>query len=119
LDWAGDPSASAPCAQRQLERLVQLFLADGLDVVGAGVGDPDPMSAIGDALEIVAVTEIMLFARERRLATPRPLDLAHRAQRLTGLPVRSIPMRSAGGRRARFMSLRGGGHCEADERRAA
>jgi hypothetical protein len=120
LAWAGDPSASAPCARRQLETLTRLFLAEGLDVVDAGVGDPDPMSAIGDALEVVLATEVLLFARERRLATPHPLDLAHRAQRLTGLPVRRIPMpAAASGRGGHWRNARGGGHCEEDQQRAA
>ena len=121
LDWAGDPAASAPCAQRQLETIAQLSIAAGLDVEVAGVGDPDPISAIGDVLESHAPTEILLCGRERRFGTSHPLDLAHRAHRTTRLPVRRISVAAAAGPRARhgWTLLRGGGHCDAGERQAA
>src|SRR5688572_29757975 len=50
VDWAGAPFASVPCARRQLERIVELSVTAGLRVTSAEVGDPDPLSAIGDAL---------------------------------------------------------------------
>jgi hypothetical protein len=121
LDWAGDPTASAPCAQRQLEAIARLSIAAGLVVEVAGVGDPDPISAIGDALESHAPTEILLLTRMRRFEAPHPLDLVDRAQRATGLPVRRISLPAAVGprRRRRWTLLRGGSHCESNERQAA
>ena len=90
LDWAGDPGVSSPCAQRQLESIAVLGRAAGLDIEIAGVGDPDPMSAIGDALAAHPASEVLLFTRPRRLGAAHPWDLEHRAHRLTGLPVRRI-----------------------------
>jgi hypothetical protein len=121
LDWAGDPTASAPCAQRQLEMIAQLSTAAGLDVEVAGVGDPDPISAITDAMESHAPTEILLLTRVRRFEAPHPMDLVDRAHRTTGLPVRRISLPAAvGPRRRRGWTLpRGGGHCDSDERQAA
>ncbi|HEV2815433.1 MAG TPA: hypothetical protein VGW10_19405 [Solirubrobacteraceae bacterium] len=87
LDWAGDPTASVPCAERQLEMLVELTRRAGLDVEVGGVGDPDVISAIGDALHGRDAAEILLFERRRRFGR-NPLDLAHRAQRATGRAVR-------------------------------
>jgi hypothetical protein len=72
LDWAGDPTASVPCAQRQLETITELSIAAGLDVEVAGVGDPDSVSAIGDALNDHLAAEILLFGRERRFARLTP-----------------------------------------------
>ena len=111
LDWAGDPTASVPCAQRQLDRLVELSARAGLDVEAAGVGDPDVVSAVGDALEGRDVTDIVVFARPRRAR--HPLDLAHRIRRATGLPVRRVEAARRRERR-RWALLRGAGHCQCD-----
>jgi len=121
LDWAGDPTANAPCAQRQLDAIASLGRASGLDVEIAGVGDPDPLSAIDDTLDSHAATEILLFARRRRIGGVHPWDLVHRAQRLTGLPVRRVAASPAPGRPGRrgWALLRAGGHCDPDARQAA
>ena len=104
LDWVGDPRASVACAQRQVDKLADLSRRAGLDVEVAGVGDPDVISAIGDALDARDVTDILLFERRRRLAG-HPFDLAHRAQRATGLTVRRIAVPPPNGARSR--------HCRA------
>lgn len=46
----------------------ELCATAGLRVTSAEVGDPDPLSAIGDALEVMRVDEIVLFARGRHVA---------------------------------------------------
>jgi hypothetical protein len=115
LDWAGDPYASVPCARRQLDEIAELSTRAALDVEVAGVGDPDVMSAIGDALDGRDVTEILMFDRRRRFCR-HPLDLVHRAQRTTGLMVRRIDVRRSPGPRGRRGSvlLQRRGHCEAN-----
>jgi hypothetical protein len=105
-DWAGDPRVSMPCARRQLVTLERLCAVADLAVEVAGVGDPDPISAIGDALAAHAVSGVLLCTRVRHMPS-HPLDLPHRARRLTGLPVDRVAMR-AGRRRA---------HCLPEEAR--
>ena len=107
LDWAGDPTASVPCAERRLEKLAELSARAGLDVEVAGVGDPDVMAAISDALDGRDAAGILLFERSRRLRR-HPFDLVHRAQRTTGLASRRIEIARA----AR-------GHCDAEALLAA
>jgi hypothetical protein len=122
LDWAGDPTASAPCARRQLDALAALASAAGLRVQVAAVGDPDPLSAIADTLADHDGTEIAIFARRRRrFGGSRPWDLVNRAARLTGLPAARIAASPASGRRGRrgWAAWRGGGHCDADAFQAA
>lgn len=111
LDWAGDPNASRPCAARQLETLVHLAEGAGLDVRLAEVGDPDPTSAVDDALAAVSATAILLFRdrpRRRHL-----LDLPHRLHRLTGLAVETPPIPTPAPVREprRRRAFLGGGHC--------
>jgi|SRR5215217_3037051 len=109
LDWAGDPFASVPCAGRQLERIIHRCRAAGLRVGSAEVGDPDPLSAIGDALEAVRVDEIVLFARGRHVARGHPFSLARRAERLSGLQVTRVAARPAP--RPPRRRLLAGSHC--------
>jgi hypothetical protein len=108
LDWVGDPRGSIPCAQRQLERILQLCEADDLHVSSAAVGDPDPISAICDAAD--DVDRILLFARGRHVSAGYPLSVASRAARLTGLPLESfsIALNPRTERRRHFTA----GHCE-------
>jgi hypothetical protein len=96
LDWTGDPTASEPCAQRQLERLGALFHAAGIDLAAGAVGDPDPATAMGDAVAAWSPCHVILCVRERRLAARHPLDLVHRAQRATGLPVTRVALPAHG-----------------------
>jgi hypothetical protein len=110
LDWAGDPWASVPCAQRQMDRLTAVCAAAGMHVVSAAVGDPNPLSAIDDAVDAEDVSEILLFARGRRFADGHPMSLARRARRLTGLPVHGIATPGAARRRRRLVLP--GGYCE-------
>jgi hypothetical protein len=96
LDWAGDPTATVPCARRQLERLDALFDAAGIDVVASAVGDADPATAIGDAVAGWSPDHVILCVRERRLTPHHPLDLLHRAERASGLPVTRVAVPARG-----------------------
>lgn len=117
LDWVGDPRASLPCARRQVDRIAQLCAAIGLHVESLEVGDPDPLSAIGDALADHPVDEIVVFARGRHVAGAYPLSVVRRAERLTGLPVRGVAAPRAASRSRR--PFRFGAHCEAAVPRVA
>jgi hypothetical protein len=95
LDWLGDPIASVPCAQRQLDALAERATRDGLDLARLGVGEPEALTAIRDALLRWPADEIVL-ARARHLA-PRPFNLARRVRRVTRIPVRHVDARPAHG----------------------
>jgi len=96
LDWAGDPRASRPCAHAHLERLTRMLTAAGLTIAEAEVGDPDPVTAIADAVDGWRADAVVLCAHGRRL-------LAQRARRATGLPVQHVDVARPRGRRR--------GHC--------
>ena len=117
LDWVGDPTASRPCAGRQLDALTLLAASAGLDVRHAGVGDPDPTSAVDDALQHFAATEILLCRDRWRRG--HPVDLSHRLRRMTGLPVDTRPIRSRRERRERrrWRAVIDGGHCAVEPSR--
>jgi hypothetical protein len=114
IDWIGDPNASRPCAARQLAALTDLARRAGIRFALVDVGDPDPTSAVDDAIAEFAATEILLCHGEARRS--HPLDLAHRLQRATGMRVETS---SPGRRRAprgryRRHGVLAGGHCAAE-----
>ena len=113
LDWAGDPAASVPCAQRPLTTIGRLTDAVGFAFEGAAVGDPDPVAAICDALHAA-------WPRRRGAAVSHPLDLARRTGRLTGLPVSHIQVRPSATPKPSTGWLRWrSGHCALDRPRTA
>jgi hypothetical protein len=95
LDWVGDPIASVPCAERQLNAVAELADREGIDLARLGVGEPEALTAIRDALGRWPADEVLL-ARARHLA-PRPFNLARRVRRATRLPVRRVDARPAHG----------------------
>jgi hypothetical protein len=110
IDWVGDPHASVPCARLQLERIVRLCGGAGLAVESADVGDPDPLSAICDAVAAHRVDAILLFARGRHVSAYHPFGVARRAQRLTGLHVE--PIAAPGAPRGQRRLALAAGHCD-------
>jgi hypothetical protein len=113
----GRPWASVPCARRQLERIRGLCAAAGLRVESAAVGDPDPLSAIDDAVHAGSVDEVLLFARGRQVAAGYPLSVACRAGRLVDVPVHSVATPRAASRRRRLVLA--GGRCDVSLARSA
>src|SRR3954471_22194398 len=118
IDWAGDPNASAPCACRQLTAIRELAAAAGLPVDVALVGDPDPATAIYDAVQDWHADEVLLCVRHHHLAL-RPFDLQHRARRLTGLPVRRVELPAPASEVRRHRVHRRTGHCTPEVAAAA
>ena len=120
IDWAGEPLASVPCAQRQVAKLTGLASEAGRTFARADVGDPEPFTAIGDALLDWPADELMICARPSH-AGPHPFDLAHRAHRATGLSVQRVELPAASPgvpHRHRWLRLRPG-HCAVDQPQAA
>jgi hypothetical protein len=83
LDWMGDPTVSVPCAEAQAERLRERLDDAGIEHSGVSVGDPDPVTAMCDALADRQAGEILICAHGRRLT-------GLRAARATGLPVERV-----------------------------
>jgi len=87
LDWAGDPRASIPCAERYVQSLVAACRARGLSVNHATVGDPHPITAVLDVLMSNDFDRMLLATEPRRIGRPAWLSLERRMSRASGLPV--------------------------------
>jgi hypothetical protein len=114
LDWVGDPTASEPCAERQLAALRQLTDLAGVPVETASVGDPDLGAAACDMLEAWPAEEIVLYTREgQHIVVPWPFGPASRIARASGLPVSRVAVREKESlaRARRWFARRRNGHC--------
>jgi len=113
LDWVGDPTASVPCAERQLSALQQLTNLAGVPVETASVGDPDLGAATGDLLDAWPAEEIVLYTREGHIVVPWPFGPASRVARASGLPVSRVAVRGKESlaRARRWFARRRNGHC--------
>jgi hypothetical protein len=94
VDWVGDPYASVPCATPALADLARLFDRAGVPVHRAQVGYHDAIAAIMDITLDHNFDEILLCERKRPLPN-HPFDLAHRARRVTALPVVAMALPDA------------------------
>ena len=87
--WAGDMHSGAAEAQGHLDRALDRMRDAGLDVV-CGMGDPDPVAAVEDAVNFGDFDEIIVSTLPRHVSKWLKLDLPHRVARVTGLPVRHV-----------------------------
>jgi GABA permease len=89
---AGDATADGQATEHAQHRLGQL-LAD-LRGVGAeadgDIGDPDPLKAAEQLLETRQFDEIILSTLPQHISRWLGMDLPHRLQRHSGLPVTTI-----------------------------
>jgi hypothetical protein len=97
LDRVMDPEEGSVAEAEATLELALPLLADAAGAPVAGiVGDPEPMSAIQDAVNVQGFDEIILSTLPTRVSRWLRLDLPHKAAGL-GLPVTTI---TAGGREA-------------------
>lgn len=89
---AGDATVDVLATEHAQHRLGQLLndLRDlGADVDG-GLGDPDPLTAASQLLERQQFDEIILSTLPQPISKWLGMDLPHRLQRHSGLPVTTI-----------------------------
>ena len=87
--WAADMHSGAPEAEEHLERAVAGLRAEGLEVEGK-LGDPDPMAAVQDEVNFESYDDVIVSTLPTHLSKWLKLDLPHRVERATGLPVRHV-----------------------------
>jgi hypothetical protein len=88
--WAADMHSGSDEAEAHVQNAVERFRAAGLDVVEGKVGDPDPVAATQDAVNFGKFDEIIVSTLPRHLSKWLKLDLPHRVERSTGLPVTHV-----------------------------
>jgi hypothetical protein len=90
LAWAADPDAGHVEAERHRQAFVDELREEGLNVVEAKVGDPDPLAAIQDECNFGEYDELIVSTLPLRLSKWLHLDLPRKAGAATGLPVTHV-----------------------------
>jgi hypothetical protein len=90
LAWAADPDAGHEEAERHRNAFVDELREEGLNVVEAKVGDPDPLAAIQDECNFGQYDELIVSTLPLRLSKWLHLDLPRKAGAATGLPVTHV-----------------------------
>jgi hypothetical protein len=76
-------------AQRTLDEALEHFRAAGLEVAGA-IGDHDPISAVTDEFDPQKYDEIVISTLPTGVSKWLQVDLPHRLERTTGVPVAHV-----------------------------
>lgn len=87
--WAADMHSGGDEAEGHMQKAVERLRAAGLEVEGR-VGDPDPVAAVEDALNFGQYDEVIVSTLPTHLSKWLKLDLPHRVERITGLPVKHV-----------------------------
>jgi hypothetical protein len=85
--------ASGADARGRLEAALQRMRDAGLENVDGRVGDPDPVVAVMDAWDPMKFDEIIVSTLPTGSSRWMGLDLPHRLEKLTSVPVRHVVSR--------------------------
>jgi nucleotide-binding universal stress UspA family protein len=91
--WAFDMHSGQDAAEHDLEGALQRIRDLGLDVEGE-VGDPDPVAAVSDVTHDTAYDEVIVSTLPKHLSKWLKLDIAHKIEHTTGLPVKHVEAHS-------------------------
>ena len=72
---------------------VERLRAEGLEVIAGKVGDPDPVAAVQDEVNFESYDEIVVSTLPGSISKWLKLDLPHRVERATGIPVTHVEAR--------------------------
>ena len=90
LAWAANMHAGEEEAQEHREGFLKGLRDEGLNVVDAKVGDPDPLAAVSDECNSQSYDELIVSTLPVHVSKWLKLDLPHKAGHATGLPVTHV-----------------------------
>ena len=90
LAWAADMHAGGEEAEQHRQAFVDELREEGLNVVEAKVGDPDPLAAIQDECNFNQYDELIVSTLPLHISKWLRVDLPRKAQAATGLPVKHV-----------------------------
>jgi hypothetical protein len=88
--WAADMHSGGSEAEHHMEAAVERMRSEGLEITAGKVGDPDPVAAVQDEVNFGSYDEIVVSTLPGGISKWLKLDLPHRVERATGLPVTHI-----------------------------
>jgi hypothetical protein len=90
LAWAADMHAGGDEAEQHRRAFVEELREEGLNVVEAKVGDPDPLAAIQDECNFNEYDELIVSTLPLHISKWLKVDLPRKAEAATGLPVKHV-----------------------------
>ena len=82
--------ASGPDTRERLDAALERMREAGLDNVDGSVGDPDPVVAVMDVWDPMKFDDIVVSTLPTGSSRWMGLDLPHRLEKLTSVPVRHV-----------------------------
>ena len=90
IAWAADMHAGGEEAEQHRQAFVDELREEGLNVVDAKIGDPDPLAAIQDECNFHEYDELIVSTLPLKISKWLHLDLPRKAGAATGLPVTHV-----------------------------
>ena len=88
--WVADMHSGGSDAESHMLAAVERLRAEGLEVNAGKVGDPDPVAAVQDEVNFETYDEIVVSTLPGSISKWLKLDLPHRVERATGIPVTHV-----------------------------
>jgi Asp-tRNA(Asn)/Glu-tRNA(Gln) amidotransferase A subunit family amidase len=88
--WAADMHSGGSEAEAHMQNAVERLRSAGLEVADGKVGDPDPAAAVQDLVNFESFDEVVVSTLPGGISKWLKLDLPHRVERITGLPVTHV-----------------------------
>ena len=90
VQWAANMFAGEEEAQEHLDGLAERLRGAGIPVKEARVGDPDALAAVQDVCNFDKFDEVIVSTLPLHVSKWLKLDLPHKVEHATGLPVRHV-----------------------------
>jgi len=93
--WAADMHSGGGEAEQHMQNAVERLRSAGVEVKEGKVGDPDPIAAVQDEVNFATYDEVIVSTLPGGISKWLKLDLPHRVERVTGLPVTHVTAHEA------------------------
>jgi hypothetical protein len=93
--WAADMHSGGDEAEHHMQNAVERLRSAGVQVTEGKVGDPDPIAAVQDEVNFASYDEVIVSTLPGGISKWLKLDLPHRVERVTGLPVTHVTAHEA------------------------
>jgi hypothetical protein len=90
ISWAADMSAGEDEAEHHREAFMEELRGEGLDIKDARIGDPDPLAAAQDAVNLGDFDEVIVSTLPLKISKWLKLDMPSKVRAATGLPVTHV-----------------------------
>jgi hypothetical protein len=96
ISWAADMHAGQEEAEEHREAFLEELRSEGLQVDAAKIGDTDPLAALSDECNLSDYDELIVSTLPLHVSKWLKVDLPHKAEHATGLPVTHVVAHSRG-----------------------